>query len=460
MLRPPGFFRSVILLTLVALWALTSAEPSASQTPQQQYLDWAEPGHPAAVYAARRARLLNSLGNGVLLIPSHHGASDGTSFRQLDDFWYLTGLELPTSMLILDADSDQAFLFVPERDAHFESASRPNDFPGRALLADNKLWDRAGLKDVRSLQGLDGWITDGVSEERTFRVNAGSGDSARAPTSSLFHDWTAVEGLLDHLYRQWPSIRIESAYEPVARVRMIKGPEEIATIREVVRLTAEAIARAAGFIKPGVTERDLEAELEAEYKRQGAQRLAFASIIKSGPNSLWPWRILAAHYDRRNRSMTAGELVIFDVGTELDGYVSDVGRTFPVSGSFTPRQREILSTEAGVSEAILGAMKPGVTLLELMEVAREATPDDQEPYMQAGLFFGHYLGLSTGDPALYDIPLAPGMVITVEPWYYNHDEGISVFTEDVVLIVPGGIEVLSSSLPRDPASLEQMVGRH
>jgi Xaa-Pro aminopeptidase len=459
MLPPPGFLRPIILLTVLTLWTLMVAEPSVSQTPQQEYLDWAEPSHPAEVYAARRARLLNSLEHGVLLIPSYHGASDGTSFRQLDDFWYLTGLELPTSMLILDADSDQATLFVPERDAHFESASRPNDFPGRALLADTELWGRSGLKDVRPLNGLDAWLAEGVSQGRTFRVNAGSGDSAQAPKSSLFQDWTAIEGLLDHLYRQWPSIRIESAFVPMARVRMIKGPEEIETIREVVRLTTEAIAHAARFIQPGVTERDLEAELEAEYKRKGAQRLAFASIIKSGPNSLWPWRILAAHYDRRNRAMDIGELVIFDVGTELDGYVSDVGRTFPVSGSFTPRQREVLSMEAGVSEAILAAMKPGVTLLELMEVAREATPDDHEPYMQAGLFFGHYLGLSTGDPALYDVPLAPGMVITVEPWYYNHEEGISVFTEDVVLIVPGGIEVLSSSLPRDPTSLERMVNR-
>ncbi|NNE69486.1 MAG: M24 family metallopeptidase, partial [Rhodothermales bacterium] len=157
--------------------------------------------------------------------------------------------------------------------------------------------------------------------------------------------------------------------------------------------------------------------------------------------------------------MEDGELVIFDVGTELNGYVSDVGRTFPVSGTFSPRQREILAMEVAVADAIIGAMRPGVTLLDLMDVARAATPDEHEAYMQAGLFFGHYLGLSTGDPALYDIPLAPGMVITVEPWYYNHDEGISVFTEDVVLVTEDGVEVLSAGLPRSPEALEELVRR-
>lgn len=448
----PGL--AAILLLLAGF-----AANARAQTPEQRYLNWAEPDHPAEVYAERRARLLDELGDEVLLVPSFHGASDGTSFRQLDDFWYLTGLELPSSMLALDGRTGVAHLFVPARDAHFESASRPNDFPGRPLLGDADLWERAGLKSVLPIESLDGWVDRSVASGRVLAVQAGRGASAEPPSTSWFLDWGPAEGLLDHLYRTWPDARVINAHDAMARVRMIKGPEEIETIRRVVELTARAIEHAAGFIAPGVTERDLEAELEASYKRQGAQRLAFASIIKSGPNSLWPWRVLAAHYDRRNRAMQDGELVIFDVGTELDGYVSDVGRTFPVSGVFSDRQREILAMEVGVADAIIAAMRPGVTLLELMDVARAATPDEHEQYMQAGLFFGHYIGMSTGDPALYDIPLAPGMVITVEPWYYNHDEGISVFTEDVILVTETGVEVLSSRLPRNPEDLERLVGQ-
>lgn len=265
--------------------------------------------------------------------------------------------------------------------------------------------------------------------------------------------------LLFHLQQTYPSARVQSAYAAVARMRMIKGPEEIDVMRRVCMLTAEAIREAAGHIKDGIDERTLEAELEAVYKRGGAQRLAFSSIIKSGPNALWPWRILAAHNNRRNRTMHDSDLVIFDVGTELDHYVSDVGRTFPVSGRFTPEQRRVLAMEIAVADAVIAAVRPGVTLAELTEVAVAATPPEERPYMQTGSFFGHHIGLNTGDPSLLDEPLAAGMIFTVEPWYYNHNRAISVFTEDVILVTEDGAEVLTASLPRSPEALEAMVGR-
>ena len=261
-----------------------------------------------------------------------------------------------------------------------------------------------------------------------------------------------------HLRNAFAAKAIDNAFEDVARVRMVHGPEEIAKMRAVCDLTMRAIRHAASFVRAGVDERTLEAELEAEYKRGGAQRLAFASIIKSGPNSLWPWRILAANYDRRNRVMENGDLVVFDVGTELDYYVSDIGRTFPVSGKFTEEQRRALELSTSVSDAIIAAIKPGVTFAELKAIAVANTPEDQRSYMQAGGFFGHHIGLSTGDPALTDVPLEPGMIFTVEPWYYNHDDDISVFVEDVILVTPGGNESLTTALPRDAHSLEAMTG--
>ena len=206
-----------------------------------------------------------------------------------------------------------------------------------------------------------------------------------------------------------------------------------------------------------MNERDLEAGFESACKHGGAQRLAFSPIIKSGPNSLWPWRILGAQYDRRNRRLTDGELVIFDVGCELDFYASDVGRTVPVSGRFSPEQRRLLAMEVAVADAIIAAVRPGVTLNELGAVARAHTPESERPYMQAAGHFGHHIGLAAGDPSLAEVPLSPGMVLTVEPWYYNHDRGLAVFTEDVLLVTPQGAEVLTAELPRSPAELERMV---
>lgn len=228
-------------------------------------------------------------------------------------------------------------------------------------------------------------------------------------------------------------------------------------MRRAARLGVEGIAHAARFVKDGIDERGLEAELEAFYKRGGAARLAFASIIKSGPNALWPWRILATHYDRRNRTMRDGELVVFDVGCELEGYVSDTGRTFPVSGRFSPEQRDILAMDVRVSDALIAALRPGVTLLEVRRAVQATIPAEARPYMQTGSFFGHHIGMSSSDPALDDVPLAPGMIVTVEPWYYNHDRGMSVFTEDVVLITTDGRENLTAMVPRTPAALEALV---
>ena len=117
----------------------------------------------------------------------------------------------------------------------------------------------------------------------------------------------------------------------------------------------DAIARGAARVRAGTDERTLTGAFTADCMAPGAQRVPFAPIIKSGPNSLWPWRILGAHYDRRNRTLHDGELVIFDVGCERDHYVSDVGRTFPVGTRFTTRQRELVEMVRSVSDAVIAA---------------------------------------------------------------------------------------------------------
>jgi Xaa-Pro aminopeptidase len=155
--------------------------------------------------------------------------------------------------------------------------------------------------------------------------------------------------------------------------------------------------------------------------------------------------------------MHDGELVIFDVGCELDHYASDIGRTFPVSGEFTSEQRRLLRMITVVSDSILAAIRPGITLAELNEVGVAQIPSQERRYMQAGLYYGHHIGLASGDPSLPDAPLEPGMVFTVEPWYYNHERGVAVFIEDNVLVTSTGVEVLTTQLPRTPEELEQLV---
>lgn len=434
----------------------------AQQTEAQKYFEWASLPFPKEEYEQRRDKMmveLNSSEGGIFLCPSRDGLSDGETFRQLDDFNYFTGLEFPNSMLVINAYTKEIILFAPHNDFRFEAASRRNDFPGRPLGDDAEFKSKGGISDIRPFEELDEFIKTNVEAHKKFKINNGShsaGELGEVETTYISSRSTE-QSLVHHLQQTFPTIQIESAYKEVGNLRIIKSPLEIAALRKAADITVQGIKVAVKHIAPGFDERTLEAEMEAEFKRQGSPRIPFASIIKSGPNSLWPWRILAAHYERRNRKMEAGELVIFDVGCEYKNYVSDMGRTFPVSGKFTAEQKRILTMETAVSDAIIAAIKPGVTFADLKKVADAAIPESEKKYMQVGLFFGHHLGLSTGDPNDAQAKLAPGMVFTVEPWYYNHDKNISVFTEDEVLVTSNGVEVLTNALPRTPEELERLM---
>jgi len=459
--RPAGSPSIALAFWLVALPGGLAGQASdgSPATPEQRLFDWTRPRFPAAEYERRRDAVRAGIADsaGVLLFPSAHGLSHGETFRQADDFLYLTGLEIPQSVLVIDLPTGRPTLFAPRRDFRFESDTRANDFPGRPLAEDPELARVSGIADVRPLEALEVALREWTRLGVTVGVNAGRPGQLRRVVTSLIPDWDPQILSLYHLQSTYPSLRFANSFDAVARARMVKSPLEVEALRRSARATEAAIRAAAREIRDGVTERALEAGFESACKRNGAQRIAFASIIKSGPNSVWPWRVLASHYDRRNRAMHDGELVIFDVGCEIDHYVSDVGRTFPVSGRFDARQRALLEMEVAVADAIIAAARPGVTLAELQAVADARIPAGERTHMQTGLFFGHHIGLSTGDPSLAEAPLEPGMVFTVEPWYYDHESGISVFTEDEILVTEDGAELLTTTLARDPDGLEALV---
>lgn len=438
------------IVSLLLLWWV--AVPAGAE---ERFFDWTSLQFPREEYQARRARLAQQLkltGGGVYLTPSRPGRSGGETFRQLDDFFYLTGLELPDSVLVLDGESGRVTVYAPDRDARFESASRPNDFPGRPLAADPVLARVAGIDEVKPLSALASALRDLVAAPRVLRT-------VKLPEAEgvLVAPYDPEAEMARGLRRLAPGVPFASARTEVARVRMVKSAAEVEVLRRAARITVKALQAAALHVADGVDERKLEAEFEAGCKREGAQRVAFDSIVKSGPNALFPWRILAAHYDRRNRVMRSGEIVVFDVGCEADHYGSDVGRTLPVGGRFNLDQRRVLAMEVAAADAMIAAIRPGATLAGVQAAGLARVPAEERVFMQAPLYFGHHLGLSAGDPSLYEAPLEPGMILTVEPWYYNRARGLAAFTEDVLLVTATGAENLSQGLPRTPEALEALV---
>ena len=444
------------------LLAVFGAASALRAQRQERFTEWTHPSFPVAEYTARRAGALAVLGDSdILLVPGSEGTSGGETFRQLDDFEYLVGLEVPRSLLVIDGRSRRALLFVPRFDARFENRGRPNDFPGRPLATDPALRALSGVDVVLPDSALDAFLQSATARGAHVLINSGrAGGAPVVAGPTAFESPSAGDVLATHLLRLHAGLSIGNAYTLMATLRMIKSPREIAMMREAARITSIAMTRGAARVSPGVDERTLTGAFSADCMALGAQRDAFTPIIKSGDNSLWPWRILGAHYDRRNRVMRAGELVIYDVGCEHDHYVSDVGRTFPVGERFTPRQRELVEMVRKISDAVIAAARPGVTLADLQRVVTAAIPEAARPYMQAPLYFGHHVGLSAGDPSLPDARAAPGMIFTIEPWYYNHDERVAVFIEDEILITATGSENLTAGLPRDADALEQLrVGR-
>ena len=456
---------------IVILISLVMPSPSLAQatdppgetelqpTPEQRYGDWVRRlPFRAQEYSYRRSnmiRLLDESGGGLFIAPSSDGLTHGDTFRQLEDFWYYTGLEVPNSILVLDADRDRSTLFLPESDYRFSNPGRPNDFPGRTLLDDYQLRSIAGIEEYRSMRDFDAFLAQMVRARRVLRVNGGTPGALAIPEMPDFGALDPVQTMILRIQSDHPNARLRNAFEEVAQGRMVKSRYEVQKMQIAADATAQGILAAASMIRPGVDERTLQGEFESTCRALGSQTIPFTPIVKSGPNSLWPWRVLASHYDRRNRPIESGDLVILDVGCEIDGYISDVGRTFPVDGLFTPEQRQRMLVSLQAADAIIEAIRPGMTFRQLTEIAYEAIPDEEERYMQTPSFFGHHIGMAAGDPALIDEPLEPGMVFTVEPWYYNHDLEIAVFVEDVVLVTEDGAEVLTRNLPRTPDQIER-----
>ncbi len=430
------------------------------QTPVQSYFDWTDLPFSKEELNQRRHKLMSILvkqqKSGLVVIPANDGFSFGETFRQSDDFYYFTGLELPNALLVLDLSDQSIVIYSPERDLRFENGSRVNDFPGRPFLSDKTISERTDV-ELASIDDFAAMMTNEALKNSSILINNGRQGPIAFASDDYIATHSPIQVLLQALQSKHSGLKYENIFGSIASVRMIKSPNEIKIMRKSAWITVEGIKHAAKEIREGVDERYLEGILEGHYKVNGAHRLAFGSIIKSGPNSLWPWRILATHYNRRNRVMEDGDLVIFDVGCEYRQYVSDIGRTFPVSGKFSDRQKEILIMETKIADEIINFLKPGITFSDIKAVTDSIIPSAAKKYMQVGLYFGHHLGLSTGDPSLSNATLQPGMIFTVEPWYYNHDENLSVFTEDMILITEDGCEVLSRDLPRTPEGLEAMM---
>ncbi len=428
------------------------------------------------MFAQRRQKVRETIGPGAvaiflgapLVIRSH---DTPYPFRQDSDFGYLTGFDHPGAAAVLRTDGGPEYtLYVEPRDpaAEIWTGYRPGT---EGALGDYGA-DEAFTQDqlLEHLPELVG---------KALRIYHVLGRNLRA-------DARITETIEDLHRRSRQGVAPpEAIIDPriiVHEMRLFKEPAELDVMRRAAAISAEAHGEAARLAHGGAYEYELEAVIEYTFRRRGARHVAYTTIVAGGPNAT------VLHYITNNQKLRDEQLVLIDAGCELEGYASDVTRTFPVGGRFCGAGRALYETVLAAQQAALEACRPGETLPGVHDAA---TRKLVEGLVDLGLLSGdvdeliaeekhkafymhntsHWLGLDVHDVGAYKMggehrKLEPGMVFTVEPGLYIAESneqadarfrGIGVRIEDDVAITADGHENLSAAIPKAPDELEALV---
>jgi Xaa-Pro aminopeptidase len=410
---------------------------------------------PNEEYKARRDRLMEQVKDGIIVLVGRgdeRGYGDVGTFRQEQNFFYFTGVEIPNAVLFLLPEEKKEILFIPERNLPVERWTGPKLGPGPEAVT-----------------------FSGIEEIRTVRASEIVIDSRRRPVPSwnqtlisflnqgkklylLLRGTDSYEHTLAYdLRKQVPSLEVGNIYEILVDLRRTKSAEEVRLLQHAVDITLEAHRRVAKAIKPGVYEYQAQAELEYVFRHSGAEGPAFPSIVGSGFYST------VLHYDQNIRQMQDGDVVVVDIGALYSFYCADITRTYPVNGRFSERQRELYDIVLGAQEAIMKELRPGLSSFDLRKIAynhinSHGSDMSGEPL---GKYFihgvSHFVGLDVHDVGSEHSPLRPGDVITVEPGIYIPEEYTGIRIEDMYLITESGFVHLSKALPRTAEEIEEMM---
>ena len=441
----------------------------------QSPLDMGEPTNQP--YVERRRLLLESLPSGTVVLV--RGASLVTRsndteypFRQHSDFYYLTGINEPDATLLMVKPAKpgartRSYLFVLPRDAEQEI------WHGRRL----------GTEQASAISGIS-HVYDNSESHRRILQALGQQPNVCWPLQvsieeqHLRHRWLAK--LAESRQLQAPRQFLDlNSY--VHEQRLIKSPFEIEIMRKSARIAVDAHRRALQSCKPGMMEYQLAAELHHEFAMQGAAGPAYGTICGSGENAC------ILHYTENSSVMADGQLVLIDAGCEYLGYASDITRTFPVNGRFTPMQRRLYNWVLEAHQAAIAHIKPGNTLPQAYKIAVkilttglidlgvlqgsvEANMQNSSyrPYFMHGL--GHWLGLDVHDVGDYKQngeprALRAGMVLTIEPGLYIPSDtdcdpqlqGLGVRIEDDILVTETGHQNLTQGVPVTADDIEALM---
>ena len=433
-------------------------------------------------YALRRQKLMDRIPDGIALILGARSATANYGNFQNNDFMYFTGVEIPNAVLIIDGKRRESIIFftISERQARSENirldlVRRPTEVTGiekayplerfRSYLSQQFTTHLSRQKDV----GANFFSTIYTSFKPEELMRETSNSKLNILLSSMtYNEWdgrlTRELQLIDHLKKRFPAVSVKDCSEMIWDLRMIKSPAEIAFMREAARIGVKAHIGVIESTQPGVHERELAALFEFICKKEGAQDLAFRTIISSEENHPF------LHYNKYNRVLQDGDFLVVDAGPDFGYYDTDISVSFPSNGRFSPRQRELYEACRMIHKVCMSLYRPGATCMEIGAKAREILEREgydlskdvftEMRYFKEGSCT-HFVGMATHDSGGPDVdfngPLAPGMVIACDTFAVFPEENLGVRIEDTVLITEDGYENLSEGLPRKIGEIEALM---
>lgn len=417
-----------MLSLLIAGAALSGAFTHANPAPPAEI--------PVAAYRERRARVMKALDGCVGVLAAQGDVSGITEdFRQDGDFFWLTGINEPNAFILLapKAPYSKVTLFLKPRDPEAERWTGPRE----PLSPD--LNEKYGVDKVRRGSPEGALMSAGLGHDCVAIL---------APATMAKEERDDAE--LASRLGQRLGLRVVYKRGLLAEMREAHSTDELQRMERAIAITRaghEAVAKAT---VAGVSERDVQTQLEFAFFAAGATGLSYPSIVGSGPNGA------VLHWDDNSRILKDGDLVVVDAAADYGRYASDVTRTYPVSGRFSEEQAKVYRAVYQAQEDIFAAIRPGVSMADLQRAAEDSLR--RAGYLADFIHgFGHFVGLDVHDAGFYEKPLPVGAVITVEPGVYLPARGFGVRIEDEVVITKDGYRLLTDAFPRKLEDVEAWI---
>ena len=502
----PNALRASIfaVIWIMALFYIAPVSPAAAAQLEAVAVTKDAGPVPAEELAGRRARVLESMGGGMMILfgaePKVFSNDVNYPYRQESNLFYLTGVNQPGATVVLLPDNkiQKEILFLPERDparetwtGHMLGAEEARRMTGIAHIWPAKEYD-AFIEAVLGGSIYGYRPSDDEGDYRGMGESIASGTPVNvwllADTQSRFGSMYPQALRFASEAARFPAVQVRLATSVFRDLRIVKSPWELRQLQRAIDITCQAqrgiMSRAASATGP-LNESELDGVILSTYRRHGA-RWGFPSIVASGPNTT------TLHYEENSRGMAAGDLVLADIGAAVGHYTADVTRTFPRNGVFTETQHAVYEIVLDAQSQAIAAVRPGMTIRRVHDVARKAIVEGLRELglitntsgNQYRMWFmhgtSHWLGLDVHDVGGRDTPFVPGMVITVEPGIYVREDtleylddtpqnqavielirpaferyrNIGIRIEDDILVTEEGHRILSDGAPRTIEAIE------